>query len=212
LVLLTVIPVLVLVLPMWRVSKVEVEGECGLPPAAVHSLNQLVGRSTLGIDVDEIRDEVRVWPVVGEVEVELLLPGTIRVRVTGAEVFGSVQVGRGWHGVCGDGRLAGVLGEPIDPVLIGFGAGHVDRKRGLEVAGRLAAITDDRVVEVRRVTPVDFQVRIEPVDGGRTLTVHVRPEGSGAEGSWFAARAEGKIFGVWADLRWGDRMVLGGNS
>ncbi|MFV2071701.1 MAG: cell division protein FtsQ/DivIB [Thermoanaerobaculales bacterium] len=210
LVLMTVIPALVLVLPMWRVGEVRVEGCPKLPAVAVRSLNELVGQPALALDLEGIRDSVELWPVVGDVDVRFQLPGTLLVRVAAAEVLGSVRVGRGWHGVCVDGGLAGALTGPRSPVLEGFDGGAADRRQGLDVALRLAAACRRRVIEVERVTPTDLRVLLAAEDGGRTLTVHVRPEGTDAEGVWCSALAGGTVDGVWADLRWSDRMVLSG--
>ena len=210
LVLVTVIPALVLVLPMWRVGEVRVDGCPELPSVAVRSLQELVGQPALALDLEAIRDRVELWPAVGEVDVQFQLPVTLRVRVAAAEVLGSVRVGHGWHGVCVDGGLAGALAGPRSPVLENFDGGDADRRQGLEVALRLAAACQRRVIEVKRVTPADLRVLLEPEGGGRTLTVHVRPQGTDAERAWCSALAGGSIDGVWADLRWSDRMVLSG--
>ncbi|MCK5375523.1 MAG: FtsQ-type POTRA domain-containing protein [Acidobacteria bacterium] len=208
--LLTVVPVMLLALPQWRVGEVRVDGCPQLPPTAVRSLHELVGQPALGLDLEAIRDRVEVWPGVGEVAVELQLPGTVFIRAEAAITRGSVQVGRGWHGLGPDGSLAGMVEVPLPPVLRGFDGGGADRLRGLEAAWRLEDATRGQVLEVRRVTPADYRVALVPEDSGEAMIVHVRPEGTGAERVWSARVAEGSMADAWADVRWQDRMVLGG--
>ena len=208
--LLTVVPAMLLALPQWQVGEVRVEGCPQLPPTAVRSLHELAGQPALGLDLDAIRDCVEIWPGVGEVAVELQLPGTVSIRAEAAITHGSVQVGRGWHGLDPDGRLAGVVGVPLPPVLRGFAGGDTDRLRGLEAALRLEEATRGQVLEIHRVTPADYRVVLIPEDGGEAMIVHVRPEGTVAERAWSARVAEGSMAEAWADVRWQDRMVLGG--
>jgi len=210
LVLLTVLPVMLLAIPQWRIQEVKVDGGPELPRAARRSLHELVGQPAFGLDLAEIRDRVEVWPGVGEVSIELQLPGTVAVRAEAASVHGSVRVGRGWHGVDSDGGLTGAIDEPQLPVLEGFGGRPVDRKRGLDAARRIAEATLGEVMEISRITPADYRALLVPQTGGAELVVHVRPDGTAAERTWCAAFAEGLLAERWVDLRWSDRMVLGG--
>ena len=91
---LTVVPVILLAFPRWQVQDVQVDGCPKLPASTVNSLHELVGQPALGLDVTAIRDAVEVWPGVGEVAVELELPGTVRVRAKSTPIFESVRVGR----------------------------------------------------------------------------------------------------------------------
>jgi cell division septal protein FtsQ len=208
---LTFVPVMLLALPQWQVSEVLVEGCPKLPAAAVHSLQELVGQPTLGLDLALVRDRVEVWPGVGDVEVELELPGTIHVRAAAAESRGSLRVGNSWHGVAEDGSLTGVIDLALPPVLNGF-AGQAERRRGLSVASRLQAATGYQVQAVRRITPSDFEIHLQPVSTGPDVVVHVLPQGTAAETAWCAAVAGGSVDQTWADLRWTDRIVVGGGS
>jgi hypothetical protein len=209
--LLTVVPVILLVLPRWQVERVVVEGCPMLPATAVRSLHELVGQPALGLDLETVRDRVDVWPGVGEVEVELELPGTVRVRARAATSLGSVRIGRSWHGVASDGSLAGVVEVGLPPVLEGF-TDHSERSDGLAVAGRLESATGCRVLEVRRVTPQDYRLRIEPAGSGPEFVVHALPQGSDGERAWCAAVVRGDSIQPWADLRWSDRIVVGSGS
>ncbi len=207
--LLGVVPVMLLALPHLRVKEVRVAACPQLPAAAVRSLYELEGRAAFSIDLEAIREQVEAWPGVGEVSVELQLPGTISVRAVAAAVCGSVQVGRSWHGVDSQGRVAGLVETPVLPVLVGFDGGAVHRLQALEAARRLERASLAQVREVRWVTPSDFRVVLTAGDSGREIVVHVRPEGSPAEVAWCAAAAGGSMSATRADLRWTDRMVIG---
>jgi hypothetical protein len=207
--LLTVVPVMLLVLPGWHVREVDVEGCPKLPAVTVHSLHELVGQPTLGLNLETVRDQVEVWPGVGEVEVDFELPGTLRIRAEAAASIGSVRIGRGWHGVSADGTLTGSVGLALPPVLESFIGDH-DRAKGIAVARRLEEAVGGQVIEVRRVTPIDYRVRLQPAGADRETIIHVLPQGSSAENAWSAAVAAGTIELRWADLRWTDRIVIGG--
>ena len=209
--LLTVVPVMLLALPRWRVSEVRVEGCPKLPTASVHSLYELVGQPALGLDLGAVRDRVEIWPGVGEVEVELELPGTVHVRAAAAACRGSLRVGRSWHGVAADGSLTGILDIALPPILDGF-TSDLERSKGLAVASRLEETTGGQVKEIRRVTPSDYRLQLQPSGGGPDIVIHVLPQGTDAEKAWCAAAADNSLTQTWADLRWTDRIVLGGGS
>lgn len=210
-VLLSVLPVMLLALPRWQVGEVLVEGCSKLPAAAVHSLHELVGQPTLGLDLETIRNRIEVWPGVGEVEVGLELPGTVRIRAENAVSRGSLRVGRSWHGVAADGSLTGIVQVALPPVLEGF-VGEDDRSDGLAVVNRVEAATGGQVSEIHRITPGDFRLRLQlPGAGGETV-IHVLPQGTNAENAWCAAVAGQSPAHPWADLRWEDRIVIGSGS
>jgi len=209
--LLTVVPVMLLALPRWQVSEVRVEGCPKLPTASVHSLYELVGQPALGLDLGAVRDRVEIWPGVGEVEVELELPGTVHVRAAAAACRGSLRVGRSWHGVAADGSLTGILDIALPPILDGF-TSDLERSKGLAVASRLEETTGGQVKEIRRVTPSDYRLQLQPSGGGPDIVIHVLPQGTDAEKAWCAAVADNSLTQTWADLRWTDRIVLGGGS
>ena len=209
--LLTVLPVMLIALPQWQVGEVVIEDSPRLPPAAVHSLHELVGQPALGLDLEAVRDRVEIWPEVSEVEVELELPHTLRISAVAAVSRGSLRIGRSWHGVAADGSMTGVLDLALPPVLEGFSSA-LERGRGLAVASRLEAATAGRAQAVHRVTPADFRVLLLPPSGGPERTIHVAPQGTDAERAWCAALADGALPQTWADLRWADRIVIGGGS
>jgi hypothetical protein len=209
--LLTVVPVVLLALPRWQVTEVRVEGCPKLPTASVNSLHELVGQPAVGLDLEAVRDHVEIWPGVGEVEVELELPGTVHVRAAAAASRGSLRVGRSWHGVAADGSLTGILDIALPPVLDGF-TSDLERRKGLAVASRLEETTGGQVKEIRRVTPSDYRLQLQPSSGGPEIVVHVLPRGTDAEKAWCAAVADGSLARTWADLRWPDRIVIGGGS
>jgi len=209
--LLTVVPVMLLALPRWQVSEVRIEVCPKLPAASVASLHELVGQPAMGLDLEAVRDRVEIWPGVGEVEVELELPGTVHVRAAAAVSRGSLRVGRSWHGVAADGSLTGIVDIALPPVLAGF-TGDFERSKGLAVASRLEAATGGQVSEIRRVTPSDYRLQLQPSGGGPGIVIHVLPKGTSAEKAWCAAVTDGSLTQTWADLRWTDRIVLGGGS
>ena len=209
--LLTVVPVMLLALPRWQVSEVLVEGCPKLPAASIHSLHELVGQPAMGLDLEAVRDRVEIWPGVGEVEVELELPGTVHVRAAASVSRGSLRVGRSWHGVAADGSLTGLVDFGLPPVLAGF-TSDLERSKGLAVASRLEETTGGQVNEIRRVTPSDYRLQLELSGGGPEIVIHVVPQGTNAEKAWCAAVTNGSLTQTWADLRWMDRIVLGGGS
>ena len=211
LVVLSVVPAVLLALPMWQVTEVQVDGCPKLPASAVRSLEEMSGQPALAIDLETIRDRIEVWPGVGAVEVNLQLPGTLRVRATAAEARGSVVVGRSWHGVGEKGGLSGRMETVVPPLLVEFPEAS-DRARGLEAVRRVEEASGARVLEVRRVTPFDFRLVLTTGDDNGDVVIHVRPEGSGAEIAWCAAFAKGNVPRVWSDLRAPDRMVIGGGQ
>jgi hypothetical protein len=198
--LLTVVPVMLLALPRWQVSEVLVEGCPKLPAASIHSLHELVGQPAMGLDLEAVRDRVEIWPGVGEVEVELELPGTVHVRAVAAVSRGSLRVGRSWHGVAADGSMTGIVEIALPPVLAGF-TSDLERSKGLAVASRLEETTGGLVREM-----------LELSGGGPEIVIHVVPQGTNAEKAWCAAVTNGSLTQTWADLRWMDRIVLGGGS
>jgi hypothetical protein len=211
LVVLSVVPFMLLAVPMWRVEHVRVDGCPRLPQAAVASLQELVGQPAIGLDVSAIKERIEVWPGVGEVRVDFLLPGTVSVSAATAPTLGSVRVGRNWHGVGTDGGFTGRLQAPVEPVLEGFAAA-VDRRRGLEAAHRVADATGATVTTVQRITPGDYRVELVATDGSTATVIHVSSAGTAAETSWCTGFADGTITRPWADLRWADRIVVGGGS
>jgi hypothetical protein len=211
LVVLSVVPFMLLAVPLWRVEHVRVDECPSLPRAAVASLQELVGQPAIGLDVCAIKERIEVWPGVGEVRVDFLLPGTVSVHAATAPALGSVRVGRNWHGVGADGAFTGRLQEPIRPTLVGFSAA-VDRSLGLEAAHRVENATGAWVTTVRRITPSDYRLELAASDGVTAAVIHVSPSGTAAEASWCTAFAGGTVAQPWADLRWADRIVVGGGS
>jgi hypothetical protein len=67
-------------------------------------------------------------------------------------------------------------------------------------------------MKIRRITPADYRATLVPRAGVGELVLHVRPEGTVAERAWCSAFAEGLLAERWVDLRWSDRMVLGGEQ
>lgn len=209
--LLSILPVMLLVLPRWQVGEVLVESCPKLPEAAVQSLHELVGQPTVGLDLQSVRDRIEAWPGVGEVKVELELPGTVHVRAEAAASCGSLRVGRSWHGVAADGTMTGAIDIALPPVLDGF-VSEGDRGDGLAVVRRLEEATGGQVMEIRRVTPMDYRLRMQPPGQGPEMAIHVQPRATDAEIAWCAAVAGGAVAHRWADLRWDDRIVIGGES
>lgn len=208
--LVALLPATLALTPWWRVQAVDLSGCCGLPGEVTAQLEELVGRPALTVSPQWVRHQLEVWPEVSEVEVQLELPGTLRVTARPTEAIGSVQVGRRWHAVTSAGELAGAVDRPIAPVLEGVRCRPDELSVALSVAGRVAASTGAPVEAVREITPSDFEVRLRPDGWERPLVLHVGPEVSAGERYWCARIARGEVASPWADLRWDDRVVLGG--
>ena len=210
LLLVVVLSLTLVAIPMWRVQAVDVSGCLGLPPQLMTSLDDLVGRPTLAVSPQWVRHQLEAWPAVSAVEVRLELPGTLRISATHAEPHGSVPVGNGWHAVTASGSLGGILETPIEPVLSVTPGSPAEVRRALAVARRIAGKSGGHVRGVRPVTPADYEVDLVPPGTDRPVVMRVRPEGTRAEIQWCRGMARGELSPGWVDLRWDDRVVLGG--
>jgi len=192
-------------MPLWEVRSVELEVCKELPTAVGQSLSDLVGSPQLFLDLGWVRGMVEAWPGVAGVDVQLELPGTLRVVARPAAVRGSFRVGGGWHGVTTDGRPAGPLAAPIEPRFEGFTGS--DLELALAVALRLEQATGATVTEVRYVLPDDLEATLRPAGDAPEVRVHVGPDPTPAEHFWCAAVASGRA-PSWADVRWTNRLVV----
>ncbi len=187
---------------------VSVQTCAGIPASVAIDLEGLRGHWVPAVDLGWVRRHVEQWPGVGTVDVELQLPGKLVVRAVAEEVCGSVPVGLGWRAVSCDGRPSRRLDRPQAPVFRGFGADEVQLRRALAVGRRFGGAGEGDVLSVRRVTPVDYEVRLGP-QAGEPVTVRVLPGGSLAE-TWWKQKWAGGRAPLWADLRFDDRVVVGG--
>jgi len=199
------------VLPLWRVDSVEVRPCPGVPSQVLDALGDLEGEPVWAIDLDDVRRRLEVWPAVAGVEVRLELPGRLLVRMRPHRIAGSVRVGRGWRGVTADGGWAGPLPGPVAPIVDGRADGPDERRRALAAARRLESATGREVLMARAVTPSDLEVRLAPTaDDPLGLVARVAPRETAAERWWSEQVAAGRPPSRWADLRWDDRLVVGG--
>jgi len=67
-----------------------------------------------------------------------------------------------------------------------------------------------RVEEVRIITPADYRLRLRRPADERSVVVHVLPEATLGERYWCDRVSAGDRPPPWADLRWDDRVVVGG--
>jgi hypothetical protein len=208
--LMAVLPLTLVVLPMWRVQAVDVSGCSGLPSELMVSLDDLVGRPTLAVSPQWVRHQLEAWPAVSAVEVRLDLPGTLRISATHAKAHGSVPVGTKWHAVTASGTLGGNLDAPIEPVLSVTPGNSTDVRRALAVARRIAGQSGGHVRGVRPITPTDYEVDLVPLGTDRPVLMRVRPEATRAEMQWCRGLTRGESSPGWVDRRWDDRVVLGG--
>jgi hypothetical protein len=175
-------------------------------------MEALVGRSALEVNPRWVRRQLEVWPAVAAVEVQLDLPGTLRVSATPAMAQGSLAIGRGWHAVTGEGVVGGSLQRPVEPVLFGFPRRPIEFRRGLGIAARIAEASGMRVEAVRFVTPADYEVQLRSRNIDRPVVVHVTPQATVGEKYWCERVSGGELPPPWADLRWDDRVVVGGEG
>jgi hypothetical protein len=196
-----------LLLPMWTVLSVEVQGGGVVPPAVTTSLEGLVGHLVPLLDLDWLHQVAATWPAASEVRVRLELPGTVVVEVFPATDRGSTRIGGGWHAVASDGRLVGAIGGPRLPELDGFRQ-PAERRDAFAVARRIGECSGGEVLAVRSVTPTDFKVEVA-LDGQQNLTtVHVTAQPTDAERAWCEVVRQGGTTVEWADARWPNRLVL----
>ncbi|HSN54888.1 MAG TPA: hypothetical protein VLT32_09455 [Candidatus Sulfomarinibacteraceae bacterium] len=191
----------------WQIASVEITGADAVPGSVAASFEDLVGHAVLLLDLDWARRLAATWPAAGEVRVRLELPGTLVVEIAPQAARGSAPVGRGWHAVAADGGLAGPLDGPVSPRLEGFRRAG-DRRLAFGVVRRLAEGAGAEVVEIRQVTPLDYQVALRDGSGDLMTVVHVAPEATDSERAWYRMVAEGSPRHDWADLRWPNRLVL----
>jgi cell division septal protein FtsQ len=207
---LVVLAVIPAAMPWWRVQAVEVTGFRGFPATVHSSLSTLVGRCPLTVDPQWVRRQVEVWPEVASVDVRLELPSTLMIHATPAVPIASVPSGRRWRAVTEEGVLAGPLDAPTYPVLVGFSGPGSELSSALAVAYRLTAAAGAVVEEVRLVTPADYEVRLRPIGDRGPVTLRVLPAETRGERFWCERYSGGGWSSRWADLRWEDRVIVGG--
>jgi hypothetical protein len=191
----------------WEIQTVEVIGADVVPASVLDSFHGLVGHAVPFLDLEWARRLAATWPAAGEIQLRLELPGTLIVEIFPEAVRGSVAMGRGWHAVAADGRLAGHLDGPVSPRLVDFRR-PTDRRLAFAVACRVAGESGGQVVEVRQVTPDDYRVELQLGDDRRVVVAHVDPQGTDAERAWCQLVATDGAVIEWADLRWPHRLVL----
>lgn len=196
-----------LVLPLWKVDAVRIHGSEVVPATVTTSLEGLVGHLVPLLELEWLHRVAATWPAAAEVRVRLDLPGTLVIEIFPETPRGSVGIGSGWHGVATDGRMAGGIERPVAPRLVGF-RNAADRRAAFAVARRLGDASGGEVIEIRKVTPLDFQVEIEFGTPDRSTTVHVTPDGTDAERRWCELAISQMATVVWADLRWAHRLVM----
>ena len=199
------------VLAAWRIDDVEVHGCPGVPQPVLDALQQLRGEPVWTVDLENVRRRLEVWPAVAGVEVRLELPDRLHVRLRPQRIAGSVRVGAGWQGVTVDGAWAGPLAGPESPIVEGRVDAVDDRRRALAAARRLQTAAGRAVNSVRAITPSDLEVRFTPTPDDPSLrVVRVAPQATDGERWWCAQMMDGHPPARWADLRWDDRVVVGG--
>lgn len=209
---LALLPVLLVPAPLWRVRTVQVDAP-GVPAVTAAALAALEGTSPLLLDLAWVRRQVDAWPEVGEVQVQLELPGVLRVRALQAVAVACFASGRGWHGVTADGRTAGRLAVPHGPILEGFAADPAALRGGLAAAQRLAAALGGEVRSVRHILPDDLELTLQMPGAPAPLVLHVLPGGGASERRYAELVRAGSLPAAgWADLRLPDRLVIGGGA
>jgi hypothetical protein len=202
------VPLIAGIGPLWRVRAVDVNPCPELPQCAQIALAEAVGSSLLTLDLERLRDQVGVWPVISSVDIRLRLPDTLEVRVEPARPCGSIRVASGWRGVAEDGTLTGLLDSPLLPVLDRLDRHPHEHAEALAIARRLEGCSGVTVTAVSRTTPADL--RIDLSVGGQPAVVHVTPRPTLAEERWCRLVDDGVVPG-WADLRSNDVLIVGGD-
>ncbi|MEN8165514.1 MAG: hypothetical protein ABFS37_15400 [Acidobacteriota bacterium] len=100
------------------------------------------------------------------------------------------------------------LSEPRFPVLENFDLGEVELRSALATGTRLCDGTIGHLVSIRKITPSDYEVTIgDHVHPETPSVVRVLPQGSPSEQWWHRAALNGQA-PAWADLRFGNRVVI----
>ena len=204
------VPMALVLVPMWRVQAVDVSGCADVPAVVRTSIKELEGRPTVMVSPQWVRRQLEVWPEVATVEVRLELPSTLKVSAERTFPHGSVAIGRGWYAVTELGAVGGRLDGPVFPVMEDISCRAQEMRRALAVSRRIAEATGGQVESIRLVTPTAYEVRVRPPQEKRLVILHVGPYATDAERYWAARVAAGDAPADWADLRWDDRVVLGG--
>ncbi len=199
---------LLVLLPCWRVRAVAVDACGAVPPATRKSLSDLVGTPVPLVDLQWVRGQLEAWPGVRAVEVELELAGKLRAVARPCTLAGSIPTGRRYHGLTGDGAVAGSVDGPLAPLLEGFPPRPEELGRGLGVVRRLEQASGAAVERVERVTPVDWLVLLRPPGAAETVAVRVGPTVTESEGFWCRQARAGARLAPWSDLRGERRLVL----
>ncbi len=211
-VLLVAVPLLLALLPWWRIQAVEVAGLPRVPEAVESELGCYLGTPAIGLDLAEVRRRVEAWPGIDGVDVRFELPGRLRVLAHTARPCASLRIGRRWHGVAVDGALAGALAAPLEPRLAGFGTDPRALRTALAVVRRIELATGGAVVAARAVVPEDLALELRPADDDALLTVVVGRDHSRGEEYWASRVAAGDLPGTWCDARSDERLVIGGGA
>jgi hypothetical protein len=209
--LLVLVPGVLALLPWWRIQAVEFADGGRVPAALEAQLRQLVGTPALALDLGDVRRRIEAWPGVESVDVQLELPGRLRVVARPAPPCASIRSGNGWHGIAADGSVTGPASGPLAPVLEAIAFDPVELRSALAVVSRVATASGAAVQAVRAVAPGDLELTVRTADG-RELVVLVGAAGSGAEGYWCDRVASGDPPAPWSDARSDDRLVIGGAS
>lgn len=203
-------PMALALLPLWRVQAVDVSGCADVPAVVRDSLEDLEGRPAVTVSPQWVRRQLEMWPEVATVEVRLELPSTLKVSAKRTVPHGSAAIGRGWYAITELGAVGGRLDGPIFPVIEDISCSPLEMRRALAVSRRIQEATGGQVESVRLVTPSAYEVRLRPAHEERQVIMHVGPDATDAERYWAARVAAGDAPANWVDLRWDDRVVLGG--
>ncbi|NOZ77882.1 MAG: hypothetical protein GXP48_01635 [Acidobacteria bacterium] len=204
--------IITVLLPLWQVTSVKTALGPGVPGAAARSLAHLRGTPVVLLSLGWVRRLVQVWPAAGDVEVRLQMPGTLLVRSTPAGIAGSVRIGGRWRAVTSRGSLGARLDTPVSPILTGFDLRPGPLRTALSVADRVARETGGRVESVRFILPGDFEVKVVTASrAAGPLVLHVAEAATAGETRWTRMIREGRTPATgWADLRFDNRVVVGG--
>lgn len=163
----------------WKVSRVEIAHADELNPSAVANLRSVVDTPVVLLDLDWIRRQADCWPAVAGVEVVGRLDGWVLVTARPSRAVASIRVGEAWHGVDAEGRPAGRLEGPREPVLRSCGSIALTLRRALSVARRLETGGVRRVHAVTPISPTVLEVSLTGSD--RRLIAHVAVEPTASE-------------------------------
>jgi len=192
---------------LWRIDSIEISGCSALPSCAAANIQQLKGTWVPGLDLAWVRAQLETWPGIRDIEVRLELPGRLVIGTVPDEIRASIQIGNAWHAVNPRGDIGQSLDLAETPVLKDFPLQEPVIRQALDTGNNLVKKLGGRLLEIRWITPQDFQMKLEVPGRSAPLLLRIQPTGKPEENPFIETLISNKKI-LWADLRRSDRVVI----